>query len=94
MAVKVNDRDGAVRPVDGPQQGKGDGVVTAERDDTRQGLALDCGAPLVRICRGRAGEDLEVALLDLPKSPSVVVSSRLSVLGLRRGKCLSLRLTR
>ena len=75
MTVKVNDRDGTVGTVDGPQQGKGDGVVTTKRDDTGQRLALDCRAPLVRICRGRAREDLKVAVLNLLKSPSVVVSS-------------------
>ena len=56
-------------------------MVATKRDDARQGLALDCGAPLVRICRGRAREDLEMAVLNLLEGPSVVVSSSLSVLG-------------
>lgn len=73
MAIEVNDRDGTVGTVDRSQQGQGDGVVSAKRDDSRQGLALDCGAPLVRICRRRAREDLEMTLLNLLKSPSVVV---------------------
>ena len=75
MTVKVNDRYGAVGTVDGSQQGEGDGVVTAERDDARQRLALDCRAPLVRICRRGAREDSVMAVLNLLKSPSVVVPS-------------------
>jgi hypothetical protein len=39
MAVEVNDRDRSVRLVDTSQQGKGDSVVTAESDDTRESLS-------------------------------------------------------
>ncbi len=74
MAVKVNDGDGTVGPVDGPQQGKGNGVVATKSNDTGQSFALDGGTPLVRICRRRARKDLEVAFLNLLESPGIVVS--------------------
>jgi hypothetical protein len=73
MAIKVNDGDGTVGTVDRSQQGQGDGVVSAKRDDSRQGFTLDCRAPLVRICRRRAREDLKMTVFNLLKSPSVVV---------------------
>jgi len=75
VTVKVNDRDGAVGTVDGSQQGERDGVVAAERDDPRQRLALNGRTPLVRICRRGARENPMMAVLDLLKSPSVVVPS-------------------
>lgn len=74
MAVKVDDGHGTVGTVDGAQQGEGDGVVTAEGDDTGQRPRV-LGRALLRRIRGRlAGEDVEVALLDLVKSPGVVIA--------------------
>jgi len=73
MAIKVNDRDGPVSAVDGPQQGKGDGVVAAQGDDARERLALQRGALLVGVRLGRAGEDAVVAFLDLVEGKGVVV---------------------
>jgi hypothetical protein len=70
----VDDGDGPVGTVDGPQQGQGDGVVSAERDDSWEGLALDGRTPFVCICRRGAREDPEMAFLDLLESPCVVVS--------------------
>lgn len=73
MAVKVHYRHGAVCAVDGAQQRQGDGVVAAEGDDARQGLALLGWAGLVRVGCWIAREDAVVALLDLVKRPAVVV---------------------
>lgn len=73
MAVEVDHAHGAVGAVDGPQQGEGDGVVTSERDDPGQGLALLGRADLLGVGRRLAGQDVVMALLDLVKSPGVVV---------------------
>lgn len=69
----MDDRHRPVGPVDRPQQGKGDGVVSTERNDPRQGLALLCRAQLVSIRGWVAREDGMVALFDLMKSPRVVI---------------------
>ena len=74
MTVKVNDRDRTIGTVDAPQQGQGDGVVAAERDDARQCLAFEGGSPLVRVRGGFAGEDAVVAFFDLVEREGVVVS--------------------
>lgn len=74
MAVKVNHRDGAVRPVDGPEQGEGDRVVSAEGDDARQCLALLGEASLLGSRLGLPCEDCIVALFNLLQSPRVVVA--------------------
>lgn len=76
VAVKVNNRDRAVSTVDGPQQGKGDGVVTAHSDDTGESLALDGRATLVGVGGRRTTENVEMALLNLGKSPSIVVTGQ------------------
>lgn len=74
MAVKVNDRHGAVGPVDGPQQGQGDGMVSSESDDPWEGLGVQSRAGLVCIGSRGTAEDLVVAFLDLAEGPGVVVS--------------------
>lgn len=73
MAVEVDHRDGSICAVDGSQQREGDGVVTAQRDDTGKCLALLRGAELVGVGGGGTREDAVMTLLDLVKSPSVVV---------------------
>jgi hypothetical protein len=50
-------------------------VVTAKRDDARQCLALDCRAPLIRICRRWARKNSEMTFFNLLESERVVVSS-------------------
>lgn len=73
MAVKVDDRHRPVSTVDGSKQWQGDGVVSAERDDARQGPSVLRGPLLVRRgCRGPR-ENAVVAILDLLKSIGVVV---------------------
>lgn len=74
MAVKVNDRHGPVRPVDGAQQGQSDGVVSAEGDDPGEGLGAQSRAGLVCVGSRGAAQDLVVALLNLAERPGVVVS--------------------
>lgn len=73
VGVEVDDRNGPVGPVDRPQQGQRDGVVSAERDDPGQGLALLRRAELVGVGGWLAGQDAVVTLLDLVKSPCVIV---------------------
>lgn len=73
MAVEVNDADGTVFTVDAAQQRQGDGVVTAEGDDTRKRLALLGQTLHVRVGGRRTREDAVVALLDLLDGPGVVV---------------------
>ena len=73
MAVKVDDRHGSVRAVDGPQQGEGDGVVATQSDHPREGLAVESGSLLQSIRLGLSGEDAEVAVLDLGQRVRVVV---------------------
>lgn len=73
MAVEVNDGDRAVGLVDTAQQRQGDGVVTAEGDDTRQGFARPGHAVLVGIGVGLAHEDAVVALFNLLDGPFIVV---------------------
>lgn len=85
MAVEMNDRHGAVGPVDGPEQGQRDGMVTTEGDHARQRLALFRWADLVRVGGRLAGEDAVVALLDLVKGPRVVVRGNRDVTTVQHG---------
>lgn len=80
MAVEVDHRDGPICAVDRSQQGEGDGVVTAQCDDTGKRLALLRGAELVRIGGGGTREDTVVAFLNLVESPSVVVPEKSSLM--------------
>lgn len=73
VGVKMDDRHRPVGPVDRPQQGKRDGVVSTKRNDPRQGLALLCRAQLVSIRGWVAREDGMVAFFDLMKSPRIVI---------------------
>lgn len=70
----MDDRHRPIRPVDTPQQGEGDGVVTAEGDDARKCLASLGKTLLVGIGEGLAHQDAVVAFLDLLDGPGVVVS--------------------
>ena len=77
MAVKVDDGDGTVSTVDGAQKGEGDGVVTAKGDDTGEDLALkgatDGRAGLVSVGDRGAGENVEMAFLNLTEGEGVIV---------------------
>ena len=48
-------------------------MVAAEGDDSWQGLTVLCGAFLLGVCGGGAGEDAVVAFFDLVEGPCIVV---------------------
>ena len=75
VAVKVNDGDGSISPINGSKQGKSDGVVAAESNDARKGLALFRRSSLIGIGGRTPGEDVEMTFFNLVQSPSVVISS-------------------
>lgn len=50
MAVKVNDSHRPVCTVDGSEERKCDGVITAEGDDSGQSLSLLSWTDLVCVC--------------------------------------------
>lgn len=56
MAVKVNDSHRAVGTVDRPEQRQCDSVITAEGDDTRQGLSTLGRANLLGVSGRCAGQ--------------------------------------
>ena len=78
MAVEVDHGDGAVGAVDAAQEGKRDGMVATEGDDTREGATGFTRAGEVRVRAGSAGEEGIVALLDLLDGVSVVVTGSVS----------------
>lgn len=66
-------------------------MVAAEGDDSWQGLTVLCGALLLGVCGGGAGEDAVVAFFDLVEGPCVVVpvtsiNTRLVFRGSGRGR--------
>ena len=91
MRVEVDYGDGTVGTVDGTKEWEGDGVVAAEGDDSWQGLTVLCGAFLLGVCGGGAGEDAVVAFFDLVEGPCIVIpiSSTINIMPgryLREGK--------
>lgn len=74
MRIEVDYGDGTVCTVDGAEEGKGDGVVAAEGDDSWEGLAVLGGSFLFGVCGWGAGEDAVVAFFDLVEGPCVVIS--------------------
>jgi hypothetical protein len=68
--------DGTVVTVYRAEERKGDGVVTAKGDKTRQCLSVLCWSLLFRICGWLPGEEGVVAFFDLMEGPCVVVSVR------------------
>jgi hypothetical protein len=80
MAVEVDDRDGAVGTVDGPQQRQGYGVVASEGDDSGQGLAVLRRAFLLGVGLGGTREDAVVPFFDLVEGIGVVVSNLVLVI--------------
>lgn len=75
VGVEVDDRDGPVGLVDAAQEGEGDGVVAAQRDDARERLARLADARLVGGGVGRAGQEHVVPVLDLLEGVVVVVAA-------------------
>ena len=72
----MDDRDGPVGTVDGPQQRQSDGVVAAQRDDARKGFAPLCGTEFLGIRLRLTREDAVVSFFDLVKRVRVVVPGR------------------
>jgi hypothetical protein len=89
MAVEVDYRHGAIGAVDGAEQRQGDGVVTTERDDAGQGLAVLGRTFLPGVGLGRAGKEGVVAFLDLVEGVGVVVPVFVSARNMcrARGEC-------
>ena len=83
MRVEVDNADGAVRAGDAAEEWESDRVVAAEGDDSRERLALQRWALLIRIRGGGSSQDAIVALFDLLNSVGVVVSSTPSALHLQ-----------
>jgi hypothetical protein len=74
MGIEMDYGDGTVGAVDGAKEGEGNCVVTAEGDDSGEGLAILGGAFLFGVCGWGAGEDAVVAFFNLMEGPCVVVS--------------------
>jgi hypothetical protein len=75
MAVKMNDSHRPICTVDGSEERKCNGVVTAEGDDSRQSLALQGWTDLVCICDRRPRQDTVMAFFDLLEGKLVIVAS-------------------
>jgi hypothetical protein len=76
VAVKVDDRNGSICTVDGLEERKCDGVVTAEGDDAWQSLALQGEALHVGVGGRGSRKNAVVSFLDLVQSPRVVVPEK------------------
>lgn len=77
MAVEVYNADRTVVAVNGTKQWKSDGVVTSKGDQSGQCSALLGWTGLVGVSMGCPAQKKAVALLDLLKRISVVVSVEL-----------------
>lgn len=73
VRVEVNDADRAVRGFDTTQQRQGDGMIPAQRDETRQGPPLLRGPRLVGVCSRLAQKQLLVPVLDLLQRIRIVI---------------------
>ena len=69
----MNHADGSISFVHRTEEGKRDGVVTAEGDDTRQGLLLERRAWSRGVGHGGPHKELVVTVLDLLNSIGIVV---------------------
>lgn len=69
MRIKVDDGYGTISTVDGAEEGKSNGVVSAKGDDSREGLPVFRGPELLGIGCGGAGEDRAVTFFYLVESP-------------------------
>jgi len=96
VRVEVNNRDRTVGAVHAAEQRQRDGVVTAQRDHTREGLAFLRGAWSRGIGGRLAHEDAVVAFLDLVDGVGIVVAmnhTRCEQLLLRKWRNWRWRLT-
>lgn len=74
MRVEVDDADGPVGAGDAAEERERDGVVAAECDNSREGLALEGRAFLVWIRGWGSAQNAVMAILDLLNGVGVVVS--------------------
>ncbi len=74
MTVEVDDGDGTVSAMDGPQYREGNRVVASQGYDPRQRLTLLRGTGLLGVSRRGPGQDSVVAFLYLLYGERVVVS--------------------
>lgn len=76
MRVEVYHRDWTVSAVDRSEKRQSDCVITSEGDDSGKSLSILRWTFLFGVSRWSAGQDRVVSLLDLVKSPGVVISAR------------------
>jgi hypothetical protein len=76
MRVEVDHRDWTVSADDRSEERQCDCVITSEGDDSGKGLPIFRRTFFFSISRWGAGQDRVVALFDLVKSPSVIISAR------------------
>jgi hypothetical protein len=74
MAIKVNDADGTIVPIDTSQDRKDDRMITSEGDDSRKSLPLQTWTFLACIGVWFSGQDSIMTLFDLLDGPGVVVA--------------------
>jgi hypothetical protein len=74
MAVKVDDSDGTVVPVDTPQDGEDNGMVTSESDNPGKGPSLQSRTLLLSVGVGLSRQDSIMTLFDLVNGPGIVVA--------------------
>ena len=70
----MNDADGTVGFVYGPEQRERDRMVTTQSDDAGEGFAFQCGAKFVCIGLGLAHEELVMAVFDLLDGVGIVIA--------------------
>lgn len=73
MAIKVNHRHRPISLVDTSQQWQRNGMITTQRDNSRQGLAPARKPEPVRIGEWLAHQNTVVAFLNLLDCPGIVV---------------------
>lgn len=74
VAVKMDDRNGTVRLVYAAEQGQCDGMVSSQRDNSRQYLPVDGHSGLFCVGVGFPHKKRVMALLNLTNGPGVVVA--------------------
>ena len=75
MAVEVDDGYWSVGAIDRAEERKCDCVVASEGDQTWEGLSLERWAGLVGICRGLAGKEVVMPVLNLLKRIRVIIAN-------------------
>lgn len=71
----MDDGDGTVCLVDAAEQRQRNGMISPERDDTGQGLAVDGNPGLISIGVGFPHQKSVVSVLNLTNGPRIVVAA-------------------